>query len=428
MSALNGGRELARPDGAVLRNWAGNHTYAAERVHRPREVSELREIVAGLERVHAVGTRHSFTDLADTTGDLVSTQRMPADLEIDTERRVVRVGSGVRYGRLAEHLVRSDWALATMASLPHISVAGAVATGTHGSGDRTGSLASAVAAVELVVADGGLRRVERGDHEFEGHVVSLGALGIVTSVELDIEPMYTLRQDVYTHLPWDVAVEHLDELTASAYSVSLFTDWVSGRIQQVWLKSRDTTPPTDLWGARPARETLHMLAGADVEAVTRQGGVVGAWHRRLPHFKMDFTPSRGEELQTEYLVPRDAAAEAIEQLRALAPTYAHLVQVAEVRTVAADDLWLSSAQGHDVVAFHFTWVRDVESVYAVLPAIEEALLPLGGRPHWGKCFVADAEALRPLYPHFDDFRALAGRVDPLGKFHNPFLLRHLGLG
>ncbi|WP_309504771.1 MULTISPECIES: D-arabinono-1,4-lactone oxidase [Nocardioides] len=428
MSALSGGREVARPDGTVLRNWAGNHAYAAERVHDPRDVSELRDIVGRLERVHALGTRHSFTDLADTTGDLVSTQQMPADLEIDAERRVVRVGSGVRYGLLAEHLVRRDWALASMASLPHISVAGAVATGTHGSGDRTGSLASAVAAVELVAADGELRRVERGDPEFEGYVVSLGALGVVTHLELDIEPTYTVRQDVYTDLAWDVAVEHLDELTASAYSVSLFTDWLSGRIQQVWLKSRDTTPPTDLWGARPAGETLHMLAGADVEAVTRQGGIVGAWHRRLPHFEMDFTPSRGEELQSEYLVPRGAAAEAIERLRALAPAYADLLQVAEVRTVAADDLWLSGAQGHDVVALHFTWLRDVEGVYAVLPAIEEALLPLAARPHWGKCFVADAEALRALYPHFDDFRALAGRVDPLGKFHNPFLLRHLGLG
>lgn len=413
---------------SVLKNWAGNHAYVAQRVHEPRTVEELQALVAGAERVRAVGTRHSFTDLADTTGDLVSTRQLPPDVEVDGARGVVRVGAGVRYGTLAEELARHDLALATMASLPHISVAGAVATGTHGSGDRTGSLARAVAAVELVQADGTRRRVARGEPDFEGYVVSLGALGIVTHLELDVEPAYAVRQDLYTDLDWDVAVEHLDELTASAYSVSLFTDWASGRIQQVWLKSRDTAPPADLWGSPPARQTLHMLAGADVEAVTEQLGASGPWHQRLPHFRMEFTPSRGEELQSEYLLPRRAATEAVDRLRALAPSYAGLLQVSEVRTVAADDLWLSSAQGRDVVGLHFTWVRDVAGVYAVLPAIEEALLPLGARPHWGKCFVADAAALRPLYPHFDDFRDLAQRVDPHGKLRNAYLARHLALG
>lgn len=413
---------------AVGRNWAGNHTYAAERLHEPRTVGELQEVVAAAEQARAIGTRHSFTDLADTVGDLISTERLPVDVEVDGGRRVVRVGAGVRYGTLAERLAADGWALATMASLPHISVAGAVATGTHGSGDRTGSLASAVAAVELVLADGSHRRVARGEPDFDGYVVSLGALGIVAHLELDVEPTYAVRQDLYTDLPWDVAVEHLDELTGSAYSVSLFTDWVSGRIQQVWLKGRGSTPPDELWGARPAERTLHMLAGADVEAVTEQGGVAGSWHQRLPHFRMEFTPSRGEELQSEYLLPRAAATEAVERLRAQAPSYAHLLQVSEVRTVAADDLWLSSAHGHDVVGLHFTWVRDVDGVYAVLPAIEEALLPLGARPHWGKCFVAGAEQLRPLYPRFDDFRDLARRVDPTGKFRNLFLERHCDLG
>jgi xylitol oxidase len=412
-----------------VRNWAGNHTYIAAGMHEPRTVEELQEVVATAERVRAIGSRHSFTDLADTTGELVSTERLPADIEVDAVRRVVRVGAGVRYGELAEELAAADWALATMASLPHISVAGAVATGTHGSGDRTRSLAGAVAALDLVRAGGASERVARGDRDFEGHVVALGALGVVTHLELDIEPAYAVRQDLYTDLAWDTALEHLDELTASAYSVSLFTDWTSGRIQQVWLKSRATTaPPPDLWGSPPATETLHMLAGADVAAVTRQGGVEGPWHRRLPHFRMDFTPSRGEELQSEYLVPRTRAVEAVEALRALAPSYAGLLQVAEVRTVAADDLWLSGAHGHDVVGLHFTWVRDVPAVYAVLPAIEDALLPLGARPHWGKCFVATADALRPLYPRFDDFRELAARVDPGGVFRNAYLGRHLDLG
>ncbi|MFC6041690.1 D-arabinono-1,4-lactone oxidase [Nocardioides hankookensis] len=410
------------------RNWAGSHVFGAAEVRRPTSVDELGGIVAGHDRVRALGTRHAFTDLADTTGVLVETSGLGGDVEIDADRRVVRVPGGLRYGDLAGHLARHGWALATMASLPHISVAGAVATGTHGSGDRTGSLAAAVAGLELIGPDGGLRRIERGDADFDGHVVSLGALGVVTEVTLDVEPTYDVRQDLFTDLPWAVAAEHLDELTASAYSVSLFTDWVSGTVQQVWLKSRGTEPPVDLWGSGPATTTLHMLAGAGIEAVTEQGGVPGPWHQRLPHFRMEFTPSRGEELQSEYLVPRDRVHEAIDRLRGLAPSFAPLLQVSEVRTIAADDLWLSGAQGHDVVGLHFTWIRDVPGVYAVLPAIEDALLPLGGRPHWGKCFAAGADALRPLYPRFDDFRALVRRVDPGRKFTNSFLGRTLDLG
>lgn len=409
------------------RNWAGNHTYAAERVLRPTSVDELAEVVAGHERVRALGSRHSFTDLADTVGTLVATDGLPGTVEIDTERAVARVGAGLRYGDLAEQLSAQGWALAAMASLPHISVAGAIATGTHGSGDRTGSLASAVVGLELVAADGSLRRLDRDDPDFAGSVVALGALGVATSVTLDLEPAYDVRQDLYVDLPWETALEHLDELTGAAYSVSLFTDWVSGSVQQVWLKSRGEVEPPAPLGARPATATLHMLAGADVEAVTGQLGVPGPWQRRLPHFRMEFTPSRGEELQTEYLLPREHAVAAIEAVRGLAPRLSPLLQVSEVRTIAADDLWLSGAQGRDTLALHFTWVRDVPGVYAVLPSLEAVLLPLGGRPHWGKCFAATAADLRPLYPRFDDFRDLATRLDPSGRFRNTFLARCLDL-
>lgn len=411
----------------MLTNWSGNHTYAAARVHRPTSVEELAAVVAGADRVRALGSRHSFTDVADTPGDLVVTDGLPEEVSVDADRGRVRVSGGLTYGRLAERLHAQGLALATMASLPHISVAGAVATGTHGSGDRTGSLASAVAALEYVDAAGVVRTVERGDPDFDGHVVALGALGVTTHVTLDVEATYDVRQDLYVDLPWDVALADLDALTASGASVSLFTDWASGRVAQVWVKSRGTVPPPQLHGAAAATATLHMLAGADTAAVTEQGGVPGPWHERLPHFRMAFTPSRGEELQSEYLVPRARAGAAVEALLSLAPSFAPLLQVAEVRTVAADPLWLSPACGTDVVALHFTWVRDVHGVYGVLPALEAALLPLGARPHWGKCFVAPAADLRPLYPRFDDFRALAERLDPAGTFRNDFLARHLDL-
>ncbi|WP_028637915.1 FAD-binding protein [Nocardioides sp. URHA0032] len=404
-----------------MKNWAGSHEYAAARIHRPTSVEQLQELVAGSRRVRALGTRHSFTDLADTTGDLVSTLDLPPTVDVgDT---TVRVAAGVRYGDLALRLHEHRLALATMASLPHISVGGAVATGTHGSGDRTGSLAAAVAALDHVGADGELHRVARGEEDFAGHVVALGALGVTTHVTLDVEPAYDVRQDLFTDLDWD-AVD-LDELTGAAYSVSLFTGWTNGRIDQAWLKSRGTEAP--VLAAEPAATTLHMLAGADVAAVTEQGGRPGPWHERLPHFRLEFTPSRGEELQSEYLLPRRRAAEAVDALRRLAPGFAHLLQVSEVRTIAADDLWLSGAYAGDAVGLHFTWVRDRPAVYAALPAIEAALLPLGARPHWGKCFVATADQLAPAYPRLGDFRDLAGRLDPERKLRNEFLARHVGL-
>jgi xylitol oxidase len=274
--------------------------------------------------------------------------------------------------------------------------------------------------------DGELRTVGRGDADFLGSVVSLGALGVVTSLTLDVEPTYDVRQDVYTGLTWDALAADLETITSSAYSVSLFTHWAESGIEQLWLKSRADEAPTELFGALAATTTMHMLAGGSLDAVTQQGGVPGPWLDRLPHFRMEFTPSLGEELQSEYLVPREHARAAIDRLRGLRDHLAPVLQVCELRTVAADDHWLSGSYGHDVMGVHFTWLRDAEQVYAVLPAIEDALLPLGGRPHWGKCFVAEAGALVALYPRMADFRALRDRVDPDRTFGNAFLDRVIG--
>jgi alditol oxidase len=418
----------------VETNWAGNHAYRA-RIEQVQSIDQVQEVVAAAPHVRALGSRHSFTDLTDTVesaagGVLVSLADVPTTVEIDAGSRTARVTGRAAYGDVAARLQAGGWALGNLASLPHISVAGAVATGTHGSGVENGSLATAVAALEIVGPDGELRRVARGDADFEGSVVALGALGVVTAVTLDIEPTYDVRQDVFTGLGWEALAEHVDTITSSAYSVSLFTRWTDVGIDQVWIKGRvgdaSTVPPRELFGALAATSTLHMLEGGAIEAITEQGGVPGPWLDRLPHFRMDFTPSRGEELQSEYLLPREHTREAVERLRALADVVAPVLMVTELRTVAADSHWLSSSYGHDVVGVHFTWVRDVERVYAVLPRVEAALLPLGARPHWGKCFAAGAAQLAPLYPRLGDFRELRGRVDPEGKFGNAFLDRVIG--
>ncbi|MCL3861319.1 FAD-binding protein [Actinotalea sp. K2] len=419
---------------APLTTWAGSHTYAAPVLHRPTTVDEVQQVVGAARRVRALGTRHSFNDLADSPGALLSLADLPEAIDVDSERRTVRVGGGTRYGTLAAVLHREGWALHNLASLPHISVAGAVATATHGSGDRLPNLSAAVRGLELVTADGRLLNLGADHPSLAGAVVSLGALGVVVAVTLAVEPTYDMVQEVHTDLPWSVALEHLDQITASADSVSLFTDWQGPSIGQVWRKSRLDPGGTgwratdELHGARPATAQCHPVAGVDPRSTTAQQGVAGPWHDRLPHFRMDFTPSHGVELQTEYLVPRDRAAEAIEAVRELGPRIAPLLLVSEIRTVASDDLWLSTAYRQDSVGLHFTWQQRRAEVEALLPSIEQALAPVGPRPHWGKLFTATGagspEAIGARYPRLDDFRRLARELDPEGVFGNDYLVRH----
>lgn len=412
----------------TLTTWAGNYTYRARTVHRPRTVDELQDVVAGARHVRALGTRHCFNDVADGPEALVVLDEIPPDVELDTDARTVTVGGGVRYGALAEHLHAAGWAVHNLASLPHISVAGAVATATHGSGDGSKNLAAAVAGLSVVGPDGSLREVRRGDDDFDGSVVALGALGVAARVTLDVEPTYDVAQEVLEGVPWDVVMQHYDELTASADSVSVFTDWQEPTIRQVWRKSRVTSSSgagTDLFGGTPADSQRHMLPGIDPVNATQQGGVPGPWHERWPHFKLAFTPSNGDELQTEYLAPRRHAAGVFEAFRGLGPQIAPLLQVSEIRSVAADDLWLSSAYGQDVVGIHLTWVPRQSEVEALLPTIEAAIAPFDARPHWGKLFADVDRDLGRLYPRWDDFRALVARVDPEGTFRNDFLDRHV---
>ncbi len=409
----------------MVATWAGSYVFGAAEVVHPGSLEELQELVARSPRIRALGSRHSFTDLADTDGVLVCLDRLDPAVVLDAERAEVTVGGGATCGLLAETLHQEGHAFATMASLPHISVAGAVATGTHGSSDRNGSLASLVRRLEVVTATGELRTVGREDADFPGWVVALGALGVVHRVTLDVVPTFEVRQHVYTGLPWDRYLAELDTVMGCAYSVSAFVDWVSPEVVQLWVKSRPDDPDPVI-DAVPATGTMHMVPGAHADAVTQQLGLVGPWHERLPHFRAAFTPSAGAELQTEYFVPRAAARQALEAVRPLGPVLAPLLQVSELRTIAADDLWLSGSYEQDVLGLHFTWVLDWDAVHAVLPRLEAALAPYAARPHWGKCFTIDPATVESLYPRLDDFRRLRDEVDPDDVFGNRFLDRVLG--
>jgi len=414
------------------RNWAGNYTYRAAQIHQPESVEQIQELVHDHARLKALGTRHSFNDIADSPGDLISLENFDKIVSLDQEQRTVTVEAGVRYGRLAHWLNEQGYALHNMASLPHISVAGACATGTHGSGDRHGSLATAVSALELVTGTGDLVSLsrEKDREQFEGVVVGLGGLGIVTKLTLEVSPAFQMQQDVYEDLPLAALEAHYDELTSSIYSVSLFTDWRSSTINQVWLKRLVTEGTAvraepQLFGAKLAAKNMHPIAHISAENCTEQLGVSGPWFERLPHFRMDFTPSSGEELQTEYILPRQhtfAALRAIDQLR---EQIAPLLQISEVRTIAGDTLWMSPCYHQDSVAIHFTWTQDWDSVRNILPRIEEGLAPFQARPHWAKLFTISHQRLGTLYEKLPDFQQLIQRYDPQGKFRNAYLDQHI---
>jgi len=414
-----------------IANWAGNHDITGTTLVEARTIEDVQRAVADADRVRPLGTRHSFNDLPDTTGTLVTVTSVPAEPVLDEAARTVTVGAGTRYGELAGWLSGRGWALHNLGSLPHISVGGAVATGTHGSGDANGSLSTAVRGLEVVGPGGALRTLRAGDPELDGSVVALGALGVVVRVTLAVEPVYLVRQDSYRDVPWDALLADLPAVTGAGYSVSVFTNWVDDAVEQVWVKRRvgveglDDEDVPDLLGV-PASGLAQPLIVPTDEVNTTFHLTAGTWNERLPHFRFDATPSVGDEIQTEYFVDRADAADALRAVRALAPDFVEALVITELRTIAADELWLSPAYGRDSLAIHFTWRSDQARVLAALPAIEAALAPFGARPHWGKVHLLDSTTLAARYPRFDDARELFARRDPAGTFRNAALDRVLG--
>ena len=414
-------------------NWAGNYSYSATALHQPSSAEEVQRLVRETEGpLKALGSRHSFSGVADTPGAQVSLARLDA-IEIAPDSGTVTVGAGVRYGDLLPVLHERGLALHNLASLPHISISGAIATATHGSGVRCGNLATAVVGLEMVTGTGDIVRLtdHAGDERFHGAVVSLGSLGIVTRVTLRVERAYDVAQTVYLELPFSVLEDHLEEIFSSGYSVSLFTDWQSSRVTQVWIKQRADRQDSpalgnQFFGARRAETNVHPIARHGKDACTEQLGCPGPWYTRLPHFRMEHTPSSGQELQTEYFVPFDNGYEAIRAVESLREQIAPHLYVSELRTVAADSLWMSMAYQRRSLAIHFTWKPDWPAVSRVLPQIEERLEGFGARPHWGKLFTVSAERLAALYPRIADFRSLMADFDPQATFRNEFLRQYIG--
>ena len=403
-------------------NWAGNIIFGAARVHKPESVDRLRRIVEAGKQIRALGSGHSFSRIADTTGDLVLLDGLPKTLTIDATNSTVTVASSMRYTELAEDLSRAGFALSNMASIPDVSIAGACATGTHGSGNAQRVLAASVAAMKLVVADGELVELRRDlDRDsFRGSVVALGSLGIVTQLTLDIEPAYEMSQQVIVGVPLDELEDGLDDLFSAGYSVSAFTDWCSGEAS-VWLKRRIDQRVLKWSAGRHAQHTVHPVPGMSPDLCTEQLGVVGPWHERLAHFRPKPSPAAGNELQSEVFLPRPVARRAVSALREIGSLIAPVLLISEMRTVRSDDLWLSPAYGRETVTFHFTWLADESAVLPALAAIEHRLMPLDPRPHWGKLTTMTPREVITSYQRAPDFERLMVEYDPTFKFRNDFV-------
>ena len=413
-------------------NWAGNITYKAANIHRPKTLTQLRDVVTRSQKLRALGTRHSFNDITECAGDWVSLENLEPTFAIDRARNTVTVNGNITYSQLSQQLHHEGFALHNLASLPHISVAGACATATHGSGDANGNLATAVAALEIMTATGDLvtfSRATQGE-KFAGAVVALGGLGLVTKVTLNMEPAFAMQQEVYEYLPVAQLEENFDAITASAYSVSLFTDWQHDTVNQVWLKRRlaDATPlalaPT-FFGAALAPTHRHPVTGRPPAPFTLQMGLPGPWHERLPHYRSDHVFVDVDEMQSEYFVPRHHAVAAMRAMAQLSEPLARVLGISEVRTIAADALWLSPCYEQACVGLHFSWRGDLPAVQKVLPVLEASLAPFEARPHWGKLFAMPPAQVQSFYPRLPEFRDLLHTYDPQGKFRNAFLNRYI---
>lgn len=400
-------------------NWSKTFAYSFRDCRSPSSMEELQGAVRSSRTIKVLGSRHSFNAIADGETALMLAA-IPIAPVLNAEKSEVSIAGHATYGELATYLTAHGLAVHNLASLPHISIAGAIATATHGSGLKNGNLATSVAALEFVTADGTIVETRRGDPEFEGMVVHLGALGVVTRITLDVEPEYRIVQNVYEGLSWDALFDNLEEIMDAGYSVSVFTHW-RNHAGQIWVKRKEfaADSPEDMHGARLAGVKRHPITGVDPVNATDQLGKPGLWCDRLPHFKMGFTPSNGDEIQSEFHVPFAFGSAAIKAVAAISARFAHLVQVTEFRAVAADKLWLSPQFGQDTLSMHFTWIADPTAVEAAVRDIEIALEPFKARPHWGKVFCNRDVA--SFYPMFERFRSLREQLDPHRKFSNRWL-------
>jgi alditol oxidase len=407
-----------------MKNWGGNLSYGTDQILEPTTIDELSQIIKS-GKVRPIGTKHSFSPVVIGDGKLVSTMGLVFEPFVDEKEAKVTVAANTRFGDLAIYLESRGWALKNMGSLPHISIAGACATGTHGSGDGNQILSASLSSYSFLDGRGEMQTFSRGDELFEAGRLGLGAYGLWVQLTLDVVPSYRMRQDVYHDILWEAFYENPANLTSAGYSVSLFTKWGKPTIDQTWVKTRisDGPPANPLHGVYAETESKRELAPGVGDNLTAQGGQEGAWCDRLPHFRLDATPSAGDEIQTEYFVQRDQVASAVKQLNQLAELINPILIITEIRTIASDQAWLSPMLRGDSVALHFTWRNDPAAVNDAVQQIEAKLGDYGIIPHWGKVNAFDKSRLAAVHSRISDAREVFDELDPMRKFSSEYLVQ-----
>lgn len=409
-----------------MKNWSRNVEFQDLAYLQPSSLQELQEVIRENERIRVRGTAHCFNQIADTSAVSVNLSHMPEVIEIDGRVPSVTVSAGMTFGQLAPRLNQEGWALSNLASLPHISIAGSVATGTHGSGITNQNLANQILSLHVVLEDGTLKKISKGEELFDPLVVGLGLGVVVYKYEMKIEKTFNIRQVIYEEISRIELQRDFDSIMSSAYSVSYFTDWSNLGRGNLWCKFRASEIiPDSIAGSKKANQKYHPIPSFNPEACTDQLEIPGPWHERLPHFKLEFTPSAGDEIQSEFFLDIKDASDAISALEKIASEIYPLLWISEIRTIAADNLWLSGSYHRTTAAIHFTWKRS-DAIYPLIKKIETLLSQFAYRPHWGKAFFARPDYLKRVFPQVDEFKKVIMGLDPSQKFSNSFTRDKLG--
>lgn len=425
--------------GVVIHNWARTHSCRPQRVVRPRDEAELRTLVreaaAAGTRVKVIGARHSWSDIAMSEGVLVSLDAMQELLEVDRERGRVRVQAGVRLHRLVELLAAQGLALAIVGSVLEQSIAGVMATGTHGSSLVHGNIPSHVLGLRLLTGEGEVVELDEEHPWLPAARVGLGALGIVTEVSLRVVPAFRLRETIEP-VPFDRALETFEALARSAEYVKLW--WLPFTADVLVFRYERSEEPGRI------SPLARWFDEAVINAAVFPGilALAGALPRLVPHcnrlvartyFGAAARVDRSDRIlslampprhrETEYALPLAQGAEALAATRSLIEAQRLPVDfIVEARFVPADDAWMSPASGRDSCQLG-AYMAKAPGIEPYFSGFEAAMKPLGGRPHWGKEFSVDADELARMYPRTSDFVDLARQLDPRGCFVNPFLAR-----
>jgi FAD-linked oxidoreductase len=434
----------------MWRNWAGNQAMAPAVVERPASTEQVTDVVsratAAGRRVKAIGSGHSFTGIGLTDGVLLDLSRLSGVLAVDRDAHRVTVGAGTTLRRLNADLAALGLGLTNMGDVDRQTAAGAISTGTHGTGRSSGAIATQVVALELVLADGSVVTCSPSSHSglFSAARVALGALGVLTAVTLQAEPAFLLRA-VERPRPLEEVLDGFDDFVA-AHDHAEFFWFPHTDVALTKANDRVDGPAAPLPRPRALLED-EVLGNGVFGAVCRLGAARPALVPRLnrvaartmgertytaPAPDVFTSPRRVRFREMEYAVPRADLVPVVRELRGLPERERLRVSFpVEVRVAPADDVPLSTASGRDTayVAVHVYAGEAAPRAGGLDPWLataERVVDAVGGRPHWGKLHSQDASTLRPRYPGFDAFLALRDRLDPAGAFSNAYLDRVLG--